>query len=260
MISSRHPHLLEQVRLSRPLEHTVSPSPTRVVHFFLADPVCFRSRSRRPRAGAAFIAALLASLALPAQAAPLSPYWAIGFQDVDDTGYSGCSNPLGTQTATQQVSTRDGVYSPQREGCILFDWYGTGNSAEALDGISVHFHVPPATEEDLVLRLYLQRGDHTDLDPLHNHVHSLKIYRGPFNSADQDCNWPECGSIEDEFPGDRHWEGWVERSIPSSWVVDNALDVTIRLWDARVDAIELIPSHSTPTLPSSWGSLKARYR
>lgn len=200
-------------------------------------------------------------IALPASAESIAPIAAIGFQDWDDTRYSGCPNPMLIQAETARVTARDSVWAPRVEGCMLFDYFGTGNSAEALDGISAHFNLPPTFARGLVLRVYAQRGDWTDLDPVHNADRSaLRVYPGPFNGADQDCNWPDCGSSQDALPAGRHWEGWIERPIPAEWIVGGALDVTIRLWDARVDAVELVRGATTPTLSTTWGSLKVRYR
>lgn len=202
---------------------------------------------------------LLMTLAGPARATSLGPLFAIGFQDSDDPA-SGCS-PVTAQMETDLLAARDGQWAPHPEGCLPNDWFGTGSSAQSLDGISAHFHLPPGLDHDLVLRVYLERGDQSDTEPAKPAAHALKVYPGLMSAAEEDCDWPSCGAPADEFPAGRHWEGWVEREIPASWIQSGViLELTIRLWDARVDAIEIVQGSLTPTRPTRWGELKLLYR
>ena len=62
-----------------------------------------------------------------------------------------------------------------------------------------------------------------------------------------------------EFPATTDWEGWVERPIPSSWVSAGQLDLTVRFWNARIDAMEVLVDAPTTSRHTTWGAVKAKY-
>jgi hypothetical protein len=174
--------------------------------------------------------------------------------------YAGwCDAPV-TQEVTSELATLDGVFAPRLAPCVAVDYLATGSSPGYLDALAIHFDLsaypslPPSVP--LTLRLFLQKGDYWDTG-----WHAVRLYPGLFNAQDEDCDLRQsCWTTTDEFPGDSGWTGWVERAIPEGWAGTNGLDLTVRVWNARVDAAELIVNAPTNQLRSSWGALKARYR
>lgn len=182
---------------------------------------------------------------------------AIGFED----DYEGCGPSPVRQDALAEIATHDGVFAPRRESCVFVDYFATGASQGYLDALSISFDLsgygPAGSIAGLALRMYLRRGAYANPRAWH----AARLYPGLFNQTDEDCdNQATCWSPADEFPDSEGWEGWVTRAIPLSWVAGTRLDVTLRLWDASVDFVEVLVDSPTESSARSWGALKASYR
>jgi hypothetical protein len=117
------------------------------------------------------------------------------------------------------------------------NYYATGNSAYFWDAVSLSFdlnqigvghHVVSAK-----LRFYAQQG--TYINPA---WHSYEILEGAFNTTDEDT-YPSSGMVDFGDYGNNYLIGWLETPIPMSWITSKTFDVTLRLWNARIDKVEL---------------------
>ena len=52
----------------------------------------------------------------------------------------------------------------------------------------------------------------------------------------------------DNIDPDTTTYGWVTTAVPDAWVNGNQLDVTLRFWNVRVDAVELVPEPTALSL------------
>ncbi|HEY2955862.1 MAG TPA: hypothetical protein VGK89_11510 [Candidatus Eisenbacteria bacterium] len=187
--------------------------------------------------------------------APGMPTYAVGFED----DYGGCGGSPAIQNILPEIAENDGSYAPRIEPCVYVDYFATGQSQGYLDAVAANFDLAPyggtSAIKSLTLRLYLQMGPYSPL------WHAVRLYPGVFNSQDQDCDdYHTCWSPSDEFPGTPNWEGWIERPIPTEWASGSGLDLTIRIWNARVDALKLVVDAPTVARRETWGGVKARYR
>lgn len=211
-----------------------------------------------------FMIALLSSLLLANSTMVAAPAVAIGFQDKDDP------SQIFTQIdVLSGLSAVDGIYSPQDvvpTGPVTADYYLTGKTDEYLDAISLEFD--PGTD-DLTNRLwlfraYMQKGEYSDWGLEH-----FQLLDGTFRTYYQDVDDPRAISYPprgvDYYPdgvlSPNQTVGWVE--IPFyvypnsylSYVLPNGnLGLTLRLWNSRVDAVEVVPApaNGTNELPDSF--------
>lgn len=196
---------------------------------------------------ASIVTAWVMPQATTAAVVEVAPVSAIGFQDADSHDLTtACGGERQQQDALADVSAVDGVFSPQAEGCILFNCYATGSSTHFLDAISLRFSVPAVSRystQPLRLRIHLQKGPYTHT------WHALRVLPGVFNQDGADCDQAgACWSSADEFPSSEGWTGVVVRDISPEWVNGTELGITVRLWNARIDAITLaIPAEDEST-------------
>jgi hypothetical protein len=189
------------------------------------------------------------------------PLTATAYQNSSDgIDYTPCSLIVNTQDVTFAVSALDGNWAPTAEGCVVFPYFATGTSTHFFDALSVHFdtgaHIAPA---GAVFRAFVRKGAYEDICGGCSVWHQYRLYPGAFNTDDEDCD-TECVLTYDSFPEDRSWSGWLEIPVPQEWFVGGALDVSLRLWNAQVDAVQLVADLPTPNKHGSWGQLKAMYR
>jgi len=171
----------------------------------------------------------LAFISRGVDARVLTPTSAIGFEN----DFEGCGPGPATQDVTAELQLPDGVWAPRVEGCVTQNFFATGVTAGYLDAISLHFDLTGiAVVAPLKLRVLLRKGAYVDTS-----WHALRLDPGSFNPTDQDCA-AICGSAS-VFPSRAAWQGWIERAVPMDWVLGSSLDLTMRIWNARVDAVQL---------------------
>ncbi len=178
---------------------------------------------------------------------------ATGFQDTDD--------PNGVSTNVDVlagVSLLDGVWSPGDVlpiGPVVFDHYATGTAEDYLDAISLEFDPGSYDKSDLTLRVYLQKGEYKSW------WEHYELLPGIFNLAHQDADPGFPGSVDllpsGEAPSNTIF-GWVDvlfdaNSDPLYELPHGYVGVTLRLWNCRVDAIELIPEPAMMLLLAAGG-------
>lgn len=170
--------------------------------------------------------------------------------------FQGCGTGPTSKVITNLVGVWDGVYAPVVEECVVADFFATGSSAGYLDALCARFDLSALGAEDpaavITLHAYVRKGAYTVTS-----WHAVRLYPGLFNATDQDCDTPGvCWTAGDEFPGEDAWEGWIARSMPHEWVSTGLLDFTLRIWNARIDAIYVSVDRPTTTRRTTWGRLK----
>jgi hypothetical protein len=136
------------------------------------------------------------------------------------------------------------TWAPGNTAGVTYDYYVTGDSPEWFDAISLSFDLRSVgfqNIESAKLRFYLQKGDYSGED---NGWEHYEVLEGAFNTTHQDvAPFGLNESVVDLFPGGtyalNYTIGWVDAEIPLSWITSNDLDVTLRLWNARIDKVEL---------------------
>jgi hypothetical protein len=164
----------------------------------------------------------------------LTPSSAVSFQDEPSpqtADHTALLTSLDDQWAPTPVAGFE-VYS--------FDFYATGTYRGYWDAASVSFDLSPIGWEHVAsaeLRFYTQQGGY----PSQWQYHHYEILEGAFNSTHEDgdasLGWP--GLVDFGDHGNNEVVGWLSEPIPLSWITDDSFDVTLRLWNARIDKIEL---------------------
>lgn len=189
------------------------------------------------------------------------PVEAIAFQNEGDTN-------LDTLLA---VSSLDDSWSPADVapyGTISTDYYANGNDPQYLDAISLEFEPTGLDLTTLKLRCYLQKADY--VNPFWEHYQLLP---GKYNPHNQD----EGGAGPPNFPPDvtRHSLvgtnlpnntviGWLEfpfdaTSHPAYIMENGNIGLTLRLWNWRVDAVQLVGEPYFPFSDFSISEAKIEY-
>jgi hypothetical protein len=121
---------------------------------------------------------------------------------------------------------------------ISYDYYATGKSRRFWDGIALNFDLSPVGWNNIgsaTLRFYTQQGDYSD-----TRWHHYQVLQGAFNPLNEDLKpiWL-TGVTDFGNHGHNGLVGWLDAPIPVSWITGDSFDVTLRLWNARIDHIEL---------------------
>lgn len=144
----------------------------------------------------------------------------------------------------------DGVWAPQKVGTVVADYYATGKSVRFFDAVWLRFDLSVIDREDLrsaSLRFYAQKGDYVDTS-----WNQYEVLLGVKNLQDEDavavahplvpttCSFA-TGPVQSLGDGlaPNQTVGWVETGIDLSWITSDSLDLTLRLWNVRLDAVEL---------------------
>jgi hypothetical protein len=117
------------------------------------------------------------------------------------------------------------------------DYYATGNSGYFWDAVSLTFDLNQIGADHHIvsanLRFYTQQGAY--YNPA---WHGYEILEGAFNATDED-DYPVLRTVDFGGYGNNGLVGWLEAPIPMSWITSRTFDVTLRLWNARIDKVEL---------------------
>ena len=164
---------------------------------------------------------------------------AISFQDEGTLTYDD----------TTKIQSDDGIYGPTPTGTVIENYYACGTSTLWFDAISVHFDLSGlvGSLDDYYLKLILdlQKGDYYN-----NNWQYYMILQGDKNPTTEDSS---SGALE--FSETKVSPGTVIRlevPVESIMIVDGW--VTIRLWNARVDYVELELTNKVniDIKPGSW--------
>ena len=189
----------------------------------------------------------------PRSALAIVPQAAIGFQDEGTTNLNVLAG----------ISAIDDVWSPADitpVGTVDRDYYATGTSERYLDAVSLEFDAAGWDFTKLVLRVYLQKGNYDahggDIAWEH-----YQLLPGLFNPTNEDINPITQGGPEvlDHLPDGtlpaNEVVGWVDFVFDATtdpmYVLPNGnIGLTLRLWNWRVDAIELVPGPASSVVAS----------
>ena len=193
--------------------------------------------------GILFVITLLFNEALSQDGRP--PVEAMAFQNADE-GHPTSNSVLGF------VLAQDSRFAPSTNE-FGFDYFATGTSRKLLDALSLVFD-PCSESSNYRLRVYLQKGAYPA-----KQWEWYQLLPGTFNTTNEDF-----GIRRDEAPvhppslppgmvdiaplrllPDNRDLGWIEMPFNTSsdarYVLgDGRIGVTLRLWNFRVDAIELV--------------------
>ena len=158
-----------------------------------------------------------------------------------------------TQNHLALLNSLDNIWGPSTGGTVTFDYYATGTSPQYWDAISLNFNLSPIGYQYIsmaTLRFYTQQGAYT------TSWHHYQVLQGAFNPLNQDLAPIGLPGLTDFGNyGVNGLVGWLEAPVPLSWITSNNFDITLRLWNARIDYIELqtnvIPEPNTILLLGS---------
>lgn len=175
----------------------------------------------------------------------LAPNSAISFKD---TGGS----LIVDETELLKSSLNDLNAPSMNFGQEEWDYYNNGILSSDWDGISLNFDISLRDLSDIKstsLRFFAQKGGYYKTSWEHYY-----ILPGEFNKDYQNMILPNPISI-DVNGAPIFTEGWIEANIPTNWISLNDLNnpteltLTLRLWNLKVDAIELKLEASPPPSP-----------
>jgi hypothetical protein len=138
-----------------------------------------------------------------------------------------------TYDDTTKIRFDDGDYGPTPIGEVIENYYACGTSVLWFDAISIHFDLSGiGSLEDYSLQLIidLQKGDYQN-----NDWQYYMILQGDKNPTNEDTSAGAFDFAETKVP-----DGTIIRlevPVEASMFVDGW--ITIRLWNARVDYVEL---------------------
>jgi len=153
-----------------------------------------------------------------------------------------------SQDDTALLAADDGVYGPSVGGTVTKDFYATGTANDYFDGMNLTFDITGYDPASLFLCMDLQQGCYTRT------WHHFEVLAGIGNPLDEDASpFTAVGPIVDfgDFGADG-LVGWVVSALPAGSVVGNTVELTVRLWNARVDQVKLcaIPAPGAVILSS----------
>ena len=144
---------------------------------------------------------------------------------------------------TALLKNLDGIWGPTTTGTVTNNYYATGTSNAYFDALSLQFDLSSIGYSNIdtaKLRFYTKKGTY---DPSWEHY---QVLQGANNSTNQDASAGVAGSVDFGLPGyDTYLTsgslvGWLETSLDTAWINSNTFDVTLRLWNARIDRVELV--------------------
>ena len=145
---------------------------------------------------------------------------------------------------TAKLSSLDDDWAPSVAGTVTHDYYATGTSNQWWDAVSLNFDLSSVGWENIVsaeLAFYTEQGDYGST------WHHYQILEGAFNPTNQD-EGPITAVGHTDFGdhGSSGLVGWLYEPIPVAWITGNDLDVTLRLWNARIDQVKLLATVPVP--------------
>jgi hypothetical protein len=168
-----------------------------------------------------------ASNAIAGPTIDLSSATSISFQDEGTT----------SADHTSLLSSLDGVWAPSTGGTVVYDYYATGTDPRWWDAVSLNFDLSPVGWGNIAsaeLWFYTQQGDYS------TSWHHYEVLQGAYNTSHQDNapgSWP--GLVDFGNHGKSGLVRWLSAPVPVSWITSDSFDVTLRLWNARLDTVEL---------------------
>ncbi len=138
----------------------------------------------------------------------------------------------------------DGKWAPSTGGTVTNNYYATGTSPAWWDAVSLNFDLSGIGWENIVsaeLAFYTQQGGYHRTE-----WHHYEILPGAFNPTHQDDGPSVAGLVEFGDGTPNKTVGWLYEPVPMAWITGNSLDITLRLWNARIDKVELLATVPVP--------------
>lgn len=128
-------------------------------------------------------------------------------------------------------------------GTVEFDYYATGTANRWWDAVSLNFDLSDLGYSNIKtakLRFYAQKGDYW-----RNNWHHYQILPGAKNTTNQDYGFAEQGpdpsaGLTSFGSDDSIFKGWLEADVPLAWINSDSFDITLRMWNARLDQVQLV--------------------
>jgi hypothetical protein len=140
----------------------------------------------------------------------------------------------------------DDVWAPSTSGTVDYDFYATGNGSSYWDAVSLTFDLSSIGWSNVAsaeLWFYAQQGNYFPPE-----WHHYEILQGAFNPTHQDVPLgmdppiPDLPGIVDfGSHGNNGLVGWLAAPIPPTWITADQFDITLRLWNVRLDTVEFRP-------------------
>jgi hypothetical protein len=136
---------------------------------------------------------------------------------------------------TANLQALDGNWAPTPVPGAIVDYYATGTAPGYWDAASLTFDVTGYDPATLFLCFYVEQGMYTRT------WHHYEVLPGLLNPLDQDTGPPGAtGPIVDFGDhGANGLVGWLTAQLPAGSVNGNNVELTLRLWNARVDQVKL---------------------
>ena len=146
---------------------------------------------------------------------------------------------------TARLSALDNWWAPGTYGTVGNNYYATGTSDDWWDAVSLNFDLSSVGWENIIsaqLAFYTQQGSYR-----RSEWHHYEVLEGALNPLHEDSG-PGVGI---DFGGGTSNQtiGWLYEPIPLAWITtpaSNSFDVTLRLWNARIDKVELLATVPVP--------------
>lgn len=142
-----------------------------------------------------------------------------------------------TQDDTAEIYRLDGIWAPT-SASGMYNYYATGSDSRFWDALSLKFDTGmyDPSNYNAVLRFYAQKGDYWN-DQWHHYI----VLPGEKNPTYQDIDYnqepvksdPKVHSIGNAGGS------WSQEPLPDSFWNRGSFWVTLRLWNVRIDAVEL---------------------
>lgn len=174
------------------------------------------------------------------EAAVINVNRAIAFQDEGTTNVD----------HTALLNNLDGSFGAATGGTVSINYYATGTSNRYFDALSLNFDLSNIGFNNItgmLLRFYTQKGGYGNRGWQH-----YQVLEGAFNSTNEDVGMGAAGSTDfgnGNVIAANRTIGWVEESIDLDWLASDDFNVTLRLWNARIDRVELEVSTSAVPIP-----------
>ena len=172
---------------------------------------------------------------------------------------------------TALLRTLDDIWGPGTTSGMA-DYYASGLGGFWFDAISLNFDLSGigySNITDLELRFFVQKGDYglVNIDdpdhwnPLNPNWEHYQVLQGAFNTTNEDWGAPamynnDYGFIDfyggwSDVADEGQVFGWISSTIDLSWVTSDNFDVTLRLWNARIDRVEIVANTASVPEPAT---------
>ena len=165
-------------------------------------------------------------------------------------GFQGSESSV-VEDHTSYIQDLDGNWAPPTT-LVPNNYYATGLDANYWDALSVKFDTNEydPSEYTAVLRFYAKKGSYWNKQWYH-----YIILKGEKNPKYQDADWEAVSNDPKVHSISNSGGSWFEEVLPGSYWNSGSFWVTLRMWNVKIDAVELVlipkePPSITVTSPN----------